>query len=116
MINLVGFQYDTAKQYRRDVIGKTREVFAKMRVGPICGKATCGISRTFAGCRRVNLRLNPKKIDTKSFLTDFGRNCGVKYHTESLPDSDLGKGVISKMASNMGVTILQYLYFNNYSI
>ena len=49
--------------------------------------------------RRVNLRLNPKKIDTKGFLMDSGRIC--------LPESDIGKGVISKMASKMGVTILQ---------
>ena len=28
--------------------------------------------------RRVNLRLNPKKIDTKGFLTDSGRMCHVK--------------------------------------
>ena len=46
---------------------------------------------------------NPKKIDTKGFLTDFGRNCRVKWHTESLPDSDIGKGVISNMASKIGV-------------
>ena len=44
---------------------------------------------------------NPKQIDTKGFLTDFGRIC-----PESLLDSDIGKGVISKMASNMGVAIL----------
>ena len=28
--------------------------------------------------RRVNLRLNPKKIDTKGFLTDSGRICHFK--------------------------------------
>ena len=28
--------------------------------------------------RRVNLRLNPKKIDTKGFWTDSGRICRVK--------------------------------------
>ena len=57
--------------------------------------------------RQVNLRLNPKKIDTKGFLTDSGRICRVKQDTKSLPESDFGKGVISKMASKMGVTILQ---------
>ena len=28
--------------------------------------------------RRVNLRLNQQQIDTKGFLTDFGRFCHVK--------------------------------------
>ena len=37
---------------------------------------------------------NPKQIDTKGFLTDFCRICHVKWHTESLLDSDIGKGVI----------------------
>ena len=50
---------------------------------------------------------NPKKIDTKGFLADSGRICHVKKHTKSLPESDIGKGVISKMASKMGATILQ---------
>ena len=50
---------------------------------------------------------NPKKMDTKGFLTDSGRMCHVKYHTKSLPESDIGKRVISKMAFKMGVTILQ---------
>ena len=50
---------------------------------------------------------NPPKIDTKGFLTDSGRICHVKWHTKSLPESDIGKGVTSKMASKMGVTILK---------
>ena len=49
--------------------------------------------------KRVNLRLTPKQIDTKGFLTDFGRICHVKLHTKSLLHSDIGNGVISKMAS-----------------
>ena len=51
--------------------------------------------------------LNPKQIDTKGFLTDIGRFCHGKLHTKSLLHSDLGKCVISKMASNMAVRILQ---------
>ena len=61
-------------------------------------------------------KVEPKKIDTKGFLTDFGRICHVKWHTKSLPKSDLGKGVICKMASKMSVNILHWLYLNNYSI
>ena len=58
--------------------------------------------------RRVNLRLNPKqKLYNSYFLTDSGRIGHVKQHTKSLPESDIGKGVISNMASKMGVTILQ---------
>ena len=55
-------------------------------------------------------------MDTKGFLTDFGSICHVKWHTESLLKSDIGKWVISKMASNMSVSSLHWLYLNNYSI
>ena len=50
---------------------------------------------------------NPKQIDTKGFLTDFVECVMSNRHIESLLDSDIGKGVISKMASNMGVAILE---------
>ena len=56
------------------------------------------------------------KNDTKGFLTDFGRICHVKWHTKSLPKSDLGKEVIFKMTSKMSVNILHWIYLNNYSI
>ncbi len=65
---------------------------------------------------RVNLRLNLTKIDTKGFLTHFVRMCHDKCHTKSLPKSDLGKGVISKMATTMSASILHWLYLNNNSI
>ena len=40
--------------------------------------AMMGICVLVKSNRRVNLRLNPKKIDTKGFLTDSGRICHVK--------------------------------------
>ena len=46
-------------------------------------------------------KVEPTKIDTKGFLANFG--------TESLLQSDFGKQVTSKMASNMAARILQYL-------
>ena len=49
----------------------------------------------------------PKKIDTDVFLKDFGSICHVKQHTQTVLLSDLGKGVISKMASKMAAMILQ---------
>ena len=59
---------------------------------------------------------NPNKMYTKGFLTDFGSTCHVKWHTKSLLKSYVGKGVISKMVSNMFVSILHWLYLNNYPI
>ena len=41
-------------------------------------QATNGMYRIKNVFRRVNLRLNPQKIDTKGFLTEFGRFCHVK--------------------------------------
>ena len=59
---------------------------------------------------------NLNKIDTKGSLTDFGRIFNPKWHTKSLPKSDIRKGVVFKMASKMSVNILHWLYLNNYSI
>ena len=50
---------------------------------------------------------NLKVIDTEVFLMDFCSICHVNYHTQSLLLSDLGKWVISKMASKMAARILQ---------
>ena len=50
---------------------------------------------------------NLKVIDTEVFLMDFCSICHVNYHTQSLLHSDLGKWVISKMASKMAARILQ---------
>ena len=53
---------------------------------------------------------NPPKlkiIDTEVFLMDFCSICHVNYHTQSLLLSDLGKWVMSKMASKMAARILQ---------
>ena len=33
--------------------------------------------------------------------------CHVKWHSENLLESDIGKGVISVMATKMGVAILE---------
>ena len=50
---------------------------------------------------------NLKVIDTQFFLMDLCSICHVNYHTQSLLLSDLGKWVISKMASKMAARILQ---------
>ena len=50
---------------------------------------------------RVEIRLNPKKIARKGFLTVSGTVSGGEYHTKNLPKSEYRKAVKSKMASNM---------------
>ena len=78
---------------------RTAIVMFKLYYGKLPTLLQSRFKRSHNILRRVNLRPKntwPQKIDTKGLLTDFGRICHVKWHTNSLPKSDIGKQVIFK--------------------